>query len=86
MHSSALFQVPFAGTGLFCRVKVEPNTVLAFYNGKRLRPRSWEDVDHPDWAENAYKIFDPTMKNQTIDIPKPFRYAPFSPMICEIFC
>ena len=65
-------QVPFAGTGLFCRIKVEPNTVLAFYNGKRLRPD--KDRDHEDWAENAYKIFDPSIKNQTIDIPKLFRF------------
>ena len=53
---------------------MEPNTVLAFYNGKRLRPRSWEDRDHDDWAENAYKIFDPSLKNQTIDIPKLYRF------------
>ena len=53
---------------------MEPNTVLSFYNGKRLRPRSWEDRDHDDWAENAYKIFDPSLKNQTIDIPKLYRF------------
>lgn len=66
-------RVPFAGTGLFCRVKVEPNTVLAFYNGKRLRPRGEDWADHHDWAMNAYKIYDPSVKNQTIDIPKLFR-------------
>jgi hypothetical protein len=30
-------------------------------------------MDHPDWDENAYKIFDPTQKERTIDIPKQFR-------------
>ena len=35
--------------------------------------RSWEDYDHPDWTHNAYKIFDPSRKNGTIDIPAGFR-------------
>ena len=28
-----------AGEGLFARVDIEPNTVAAFYNGRRVRPR-----------------------------------------------
>ena len=61
------------GDGLFARVDIEPNTVLAFYNGKRIRPRSKDDWDHPDWNVNAYKIFDPAIKNGTIDIPVEMR-------------
>ena len=67
-------QVPFAGTGLFCRKKVEPNTVLAFYNGKRLRPRTWDDKSIGNWELNSYKIFDPSLKNHSIDIPEHFRF------------
>jgi hypothetical protein len=28
-----------AGDGLYARTNVEPNTVIAFYNGRRVRPR-----------------------------------------------
>jgi hypothetical protein len=28
--------------------------------------------DAPEWCDNAYRIFDPTRKNGTIDIPKEF--------------
>ena len=28
-----------AGEGLFAKVDIEPNTVAAFYNGRRVRPR-----------------------------------------------
>ena len=66
-------KVPGGGEGLFAKVDIEPNTIVAFYNGKRIKPRSPEDYDHPDWDVNAYKIFDPTRKNGTIDIPKQVR-------------
>ena len=61
------------GEGLFAKIKIETGTVIAFYNGKRIKPRSWEDQDHPDWDVNAYKIFDPSRKNGTIDIPMSYR-------------
>ena len=64
-----------SGEGLFAARDIEPNTILAFYNGKRIKPRSPEDYDHPDWDVNAYKIFDPTRKNGTIDIPKQVKQA-----------
>ena len=49
---------------------MEPNTILSFYNGIRLHPSVQGDL--PDWADNAYRIFDPTKKSGTIDIPKEF--------------
>jgi len=66
-------KVPGSGEGLFAARDIEPNTIVAFYNGGRIKPRSPEDYDHPDWDVNAYKIFDPTRKNGTIDIPKQYR-------------
>lgn len=66
-------RVPGGGDGLFAKVKSEANTVLAFYNGKRIAPRSEEDVDHADWNLSAYKIFDPAIKNGTIDMPMKLR-------------
>ena len=74
-----------AEEGLFSRKNVTAGTVLAFYNGIR-RNKPQDSSSAWQLEENAYKIFDPTMKNQTIDIPKPFRYAPFSPRIYDIFC
>lgn len=59
-----------ADDGLFARGHIEPNTVLAFYNGVRLNPKSSHDM--PEWHDNAYRIFDPTRKDGTIDIPKEF--------------
>ena len=59
-----------ADEGLFTRQNVEPNTILSFYNGIRLQTH--EMTDMPDWADNAYRIFDPTRKSGTIDIPKEF--------------
>ncbi len=47
-----------AHDGLFALKDIEPNTVLAFYNGRRVRPNDKYDKD--DWDMNAYKIFDPT--------------------------
>ena len=63
-------KVPGANDGLFARHKIEPNTILAFYNGIRLHPA--KAVDAPEWDDNAYRIFDPTRKDGTIDIPKQF--------------
>ena len=55
-----------ADEGLFSKKSVEPNTVLSFYNGIRLKP---DRENEPDWEKNAYKIFDPAIKDGTIDIP-----------------
>ena len=33
-------KVPGSGEGLFAKVDIEPNTIIAFYNGKRIKPRS----------------------------------------------
>jgi hypothetical protein len=35
--------------------------------------RDWIERQHETWHDNAYKIFDPTNKKCTIDIPKEFR-------------
>ena len=66
-------KVEGANDGLFAAIDIEPNTVIAFYNGIRIRPRSKDDCDHEDWDKNAYKIFDPSRKNGTIDIPQKYR-------------
>ena len=42
-------KVPGANDGLFAKVAIEPNAVLAFYNGKRIKPKSKDDWDHSDW-------------------------------------
>lgn len=56
-----------AAEGLFARKEIEPNTVLAFYNGSRARP---ETFDPSTWETNNYRIFDPAdMPHGTIDIP-----------------
>jgi hypothetical protein len=66
--------IQFRTSSQTCRVlQIEPNTVLAFYNGKRIRPRSWEDQDFTDWTKNAYRIFDPANKTGTLDIPEKCR-------------
>ena len=44
-------KVPGANDGLFAKVAIEPNTVLAFYNGRRIKPRSKDDWDHSDWEK-----------------------------------
>ena len=36
----AASKVPGSGEGLFAKVDIEPNTIVAFYNGKRIKPRS----------------------------------------------
>ena len=63
-------QVECGGDGIFARQTIEPNQILAFYNGIRLN--STNAFDAPEWSDNAYRIFDPTRKNGTIDIPKEF--------------
>ena len=62
-----------AGEGLFSKKKVEPGSVLAFYNGIKLRPKTAAKQDVCDWNINAYKIFDPSRKNGTVDIPTDLR-------------
>ena len=32
------------------------------------------DSSYDNWENNAYKIFDPSIKDGTIDIPEDFRY------------
>ena len=51
MVQSLPSKVPGANEGLFAKVKIEPNTTLAFYNGKRLHPKSKDNYDHPDWEK-----------------------------------
>ena len=59
-----------AEEGLFSRRDVKAGTVMAFYNGIRR-----EKSDNMTWdlEANAYKIFDPTRKNGTVDIPVELR-------------
>jgi len=63
-------KVDGAHEGLHVQNHVEPNTILAFYNGQKLTTEEMRDA--PSWDENSYRIFDPTRKNGTIDIPKNF--------------
>merc|ERR1712038_994202 len=75
MVEATTSKVPGANEGLYAKIKIEPNTTLAFYNGRRIKPKSKDDFDHPDWEKSAYKIFDPSRKNGTIDIPtEPINY------------
>jgi len=74
-YESRIVQVRFsnvegANEGLFARLKIEPNTILSFYNGIRLDPK--KAIDMPKWEDNAYRIFDPTRRDGTIDIPTEF--------------
>ena len=56
-----------ADEGLFAKVPMEVNTVIAFYNGTIVRP---EDFDPYSWETNNYKIFDPSnVPLGTLDIP-----------------
>ena len=60
-----------AEDGLFCREPVPPNTVLAFYNGVKLRGGEG-DPNRLTWDEDSYKIFDPSrVPDGTVDIPAP---------------
>ena len=53
--------------GLFARQHLEPNTVVAFYNGQKVRP---EEIQSDSWEGNNYKIYDPSdYPLGTIDIP-----------------
>ena len=51
MVESLPSKVPGANEGLIAKVKIEPNTTLAFYNGRRIKPKSKDDFDHPDWEK-----------------------------------
>ena len=51
MVEATTSKVPGANEGLYARIKIEPNTTLAFYNGKRIKPKSKDDYDHPDWEK-----------------------------------
>ncbi|QQP50609.1 Uncharacterized protein FKW44_011659 [Caligus rogercresseyi] len=51
--------------------RIEASTVVAFYYGKPVPSSEFHDYD--DWDKNAYKIFDPSRKNGTMDIPIEFR-------------
>ena len=59
--------VPGANDGLFARIDVSAGQILAFYNGIRRAPK--KTFDEPDWVVCAYKIFDPTRKKGSLDIP-----------------
>lgn len=66
-------RVAGAEEGIFCRHPVPHNTVLAFYNGIKLRGGEG-DPNRLTWDEDSYKIFDPSrVPDGTVDIPKPFR-------------
>lgn len=62
-----LSSVPGANDGLFAKCNVEAGTILAFYNGIRRHPK--QTYDEPDWTICSYKIFDPTRKKGSLDIP-----------------
>jgi len=59
-----------ANQGLFARKKIQPNTVLAFYHGRKVRPQAPEEAT---WEQNGYKIFDPSVEDGTVDIPEEYR-------------
>jgi len=44
-----------AGDGLFARRRVEPNTVVAFYNGVRIPPEKTDEDE--SWEDCSYRIF-----------------------------
>ncbi|XP_028314817.1 histone-lysine N-methyltransferase SETD7 isoform X1 [Gouania willdenowi] len=56
-----------AGQGLFAKVDVEPDTVMAFYNGVRI---THSEVDSRDWALNGNTIS--LNEDTVIDVPQPF--------------
>lgn len=71
MVESRPSNVPGANDGLFSRQCVQANTVLAFYNGIRREPKnSWAA---PDWVVSGYRIFDPSRKKGSLDIPTEYR-------------
>jgi len=66
-------RVEGADQGIFCVNPVNANTVLAFYNGIKLRGGEG-DPNRLSWDEDSYKIFDPSrVPNGTIDILPKFR-------------
>ncbi|KAL4641733.1 histone-lysine N-methyltransferase SETD7 isoform X2 [Arapaima gigas] len=56
-----------AGEGLFAKIDVEPNTVMAFYNGVRI---THTEVDSRDWSLNGNTIS--LDEDTVIDVPEPF--------------
>lgn len=66
-------KVEGAEEGLFCQLDVKAGTVLAFYNGIRRERSKNSGWNGWELDENAYKIFDPTNKNGTVDITPEFR-------------
>ena len=54
-----------AGEGVFLKINVEAETVIAFYNGKRVT-----DTDTEDWEECSYRIFLNDDKDEVLDIPE----------------
>ena len=62
--------VPGAGEGLFVNIDVEPDTVLAFYNGTRISADS-DDSDE-SWEECAYRIFIDPDSDERVDMPREF--------------
>lgn len=75
-YESAMIEVKTSGVeganeGLFVRHDVAEGAVLAFYNGIRRMPKA--TYDPPDWVVGAYRIFDPTRKKGSLDIPEEFR-------------
>ncbi|XP_023325685.1 histone-lysine N-methyltransferase SETD7 isoform X4 [Eurytemora carolleeae] len=60
-------RIPGASEGIFTKQDIEPNTIIAFYNGSRADP---VEFDPTTWETNNYRIFDPAdIPNGTIDIP-----------------
>ncbi|KAJ8262391.1 hypothetical protein GJAV_G00165910 [Gymnothorax javanicus] len=59
--------IPGAGEGLFAKTEVEPNTVMAFYNGVRI---THTEVDSRDWSLNGNTIS--LDEDTVIDVPEPF--------------
>ena len=57
MVQATTSKVPGANEGLYARIKIEPNTTLAFYNGKRIKPKSKDDYDHPDWEKVIFLYY-----------------------------
>ncbi|KAM3842564.1 histone-lysine N-methyltransferase SETD7 [Diretmus argenteus] len=56
-----------AGQGLFAKTDVEPDTVMAFYNGVRI---THSQVDGRDWSLNGNTIS--LDEDTVIDVPPPF--------------
>ena len=70
MVAVRMSRVEGAEEGLFSRQDVKAGTVMAFYNG--IRREKSENMTW-DLEANSYKIFDPTRKKGTVDIPVELR-------------